>query len=226
MALRPGEVNHLPAEAPVSWDPIRRALKEDEGWYCDLVEHGHDLLCVHDLQGRFLSVSPVPARILGYTVEEMMRKPLRDFIDPKFRDEFDAYLREVERVGESRGLMAVMTRSGERRIWEYHNTLRTEGIETPVVRGIAHDVTERVRAEQALRATNDQLQKTAREQELMIQRLTLFRTLLDQSTDSITVIDPATLRFLDVNEKACTELGYGREELLTMKVNDIDPHIN
>ena len=225
MTLHPGkEERHFPEEAPVAWDPIRRALEENEDWHRDLVEHSQDLLCVHDLQGRLLSINPVPARLLGYSVEEMLHMPMRDFVDSQFRDQFDGYLREIERTGESRGLLAVATRSGEQRIWEYHNTLRTEGVETPIVRGIAHDVTERVRAEKALRASNEQLLKTAREQERVLQGLTLFRTLLDQSNDAIEVIDPETLRFLDVNERSHVELGYSREELLSMTVYDINPN--
>jgi formate hydrogenlyase transcriptional activator len=227
MALHPGErKRHFPEELPVAWDPIRRALEEDEDWYRDLVEHSQDLLCVHDLEGRFLSVNPVPARLLGYTVEEVMRKPMRDFVDPQFRAQFDVYLREIARTGESRGLLAVVTRSGEQRIWEYHNTLRTEGVARPIVRGMAHDVTERVRSEKALRANNEQLLKTAREQERTLHELTLFRTLLDQSNDAIEVVDPKTLRLLDVNEKACLELGYSREELLSMTVFDIAPSVD
>src|ERR1700683_4340211 len=160
MALHPGQRNrHLPAELPVTWDPIRH-VEENEDWYRDLMEHSQDLLCVHDLEGRLLSVNPVPARLLGYTVEELLRTPMRDFVDPASRGQFDAYLREIARTGESRGLMAVVTRSGERRIWEYHNTLRTEGLAAPVVRGIAHDVTERTLAAKALRDSNEQLTKT------------------------------------------------------------------
>jgi formate hydrogenlyase transcriptional activator len=223
MALHPGErKRHVPEELPVAWDPIRRDLKENEDWYRDLVEHSQDLLCVHNLEGRFLSVNPVPARLLGYSVEEMLQTPMRDFVDPQFRAQFDVYLREIERAGEAHGLLAVVTRSGEQRIWEYHNTLRTEGVERPIVRGIAHDVTGRVRAEKALRVSNEQLLKTAGERERTIRELTLFRTLLDQSNDVIKVIDPQTLRFLDVNERACLELGYSREELLSMTVLDID----
>jgi PAS domain S-box-containing protein len=117
--------------------------------------------------------------------------------------------------------LAVLTRSGEQRIWEYHNTLRTEDLEKPIVRGIAHDVTDRIRAEKALRLTNEKLTRTAREQELMLQGLTLFRTLLDQSNDAIEVIDFETTRFLDVNERASVELGYSREELLSMTVFEV-----
>src|ERR1017187_4742977 len=226
MALHPEQrKRHFPEEAPVAWDPIRRDLEENEDWYRDLVEHSQDLLCVHDLEGRLLSINPVPARLLGYSVEEMLRMPMLDFVDPQFRSQFDGYLRDIERTGESRGLLAVGTRSGEQRILEYHSTLRTEGVETPIVRGIAHDVTERVRAENALRASSEQLMKTARAREQTLHELTLFRTLLDQSNDAILVTDPETLRFLDSNERAWAELGYSREELLSMTVFDIDPDI-
>ncbi|MCL5980135.1 MAG: EAL domain-containing protein [Gammaproteobacteria bacterium] len=53
-------------------------------------------------------------------------------------------------------------------------------------------------------------------------KLKLFRTLLDNSNDAIEVLDPVTLRFLDINETGCRVLGYTREEFLSMSVYDID----
>jgi PAS domain S-box-containing protein len=226
MASDPGELKQdSPARKPIPWPSNRWPLEENPDWDRDLVEHSRDLLCVHDLQGRLLSVNPGPARLLGYSIEEILQIPLRDLIDPTSRDQFDAYLREIERVGEAHGVVAVMTRTGERRLWEYHNTLRTDGVETPVVRGIAHDVTERVQVEKALRHANERLLQNAREQESTVRELTLFRSLLDQSNDAILVTDPETLRFLDSNERAWAELGYSRDELLSMTVFDVDPDI-
>src|SRR5271156_584478 len=174
MASHPGErKRHFPEELPVAWDPIRRALEEDEDWYRDLVEHSQDLLCVHDLEGRFLSVNPVPARLLGYSVEEVMQKPMRDFVDPQFRAQFDVYLREIAGTGEARGLLAVVTRSGEQRIWEYHNTLRTEGVARPIVRGMAHDVTEQKESERLLREVSERLLSKVRESGRTIRELKL-----------------------------------------------------
>ena len=73
-------------------------------------------------------------RLLGYSVEEILRTPMREFIDPKFRNEFDAYLREIERTGVAHGQLRLVTRSGEKRIWQFHNTLRTEGVPEPIVK--------------------------------------------------------------------------------------------
>jgi PAS domain S-box-containing protein len=55
------------------------------------------------------------------------------------------------------------------------------------------------------------------------QDLRLFRTLIDRSNDAIEVLEPETMRFLDVNQKACIDLGYSREELLSMSAFDVDP---
>ncbi len=52
--------------------------------------------------------------------------------------------------------------------------------------------------------------------------LRLFRNLVDNSIDAIEVIDPVSLRFLDVNEMECRDLGYSREEMLTLSITDID----
>ena len=58
------------------------------------------------------------------------------------------------------------------------------------------------------------------------EHLKLFRTLLDNSSDAIEVLDPVTMRFLDVNETECRELGYSLEEMLSMRNTDIDPLFN
>jgi PAS domain S-box-containing protein len=224
MDLHPGPENRRPAATRLSESyPLRRAFQENEDWYQDLVKHSHDLLCIHDLEGRLLSINPRPAQLLGYSVEEILQIPMRNLIPPEDRSQFDEYLRQIESTGEAHGVMEVMTRSGGRRIWEYHNSLRSQGVEEPIVRGIAHDVTEQRDTEKRMRELSDQLLTQVREGDRSIRELRLFRTLVDQCNEAIEVVDPETLRFLDVNEKACSELGYSREELLAMGVYDINP---
>lgn len=139
-----------------------QALRESEDRYRDLVEHSQDLLCTHDLEGTLLSANPAPARILGYTVAELLEIPMRELVAPEYRPQFDAYLPRIKTVGTDKGLLAVMTRTGERRIWEYSNTLRTEGVPAPIIRGMARDVTERKRAERALQESQATLARVTR----------------------------------------------------------------
>jgi PAS domain S-box-containing protein len=140
---------------PAELDPVRRTFHENQDWYRDLIEHSQDLLCIHDLEGRLLSVNQAPARILGYSVEEILRIPMRELIAPEYREQFEAYLNRIESEGEARGLLALLARSGERRIWEYSNTLRREAGQKPIVSGMARDVTEQKRAERLLREANE-----------------------------------------------------------------------
>ena len=130
---------------------VEKALRESEDRYRDLVENSQDLLCTHDLKGNLLSANAASARILGYEVAELLKIPMREFITPDYQQQFDEYLARIEEHCADRGLMSVVTRTGGRRIWEYNNTLRTEGVTLPVVRGLAHDITERVHAERELR---------------------------------------------------------------------------
>jgi PAS domain S-box-containing protein len=54
----------------------------------------------------------------------------------------------------------------------------------------------------------------------------LFRALIERSSDGIHVVDPATGRFLDVNQSACESLGYTRDELLAKSAFDVAPELN
>lgn len=123
-----------------------KALRESEDRYRDLVDNSHELMCTHDLDGRVISVNPWAARVLGYPQKALVGLNIRDGLLPEYRDQFDDYIKQVTTGGSARGVMKVRTATGEIRLWEYYNTLRTEGVETPIVRGMAHDVTERRQA--------------------------------------------------------------------------------
>ncbi len=90
-----------------------------------------------------MSVNPWAARVLGYPQNSLVGINIRDGLLPEYREQFDEYLRTVKTEGSAGGVMKVRTATGETRLWEYYNTLRTEGVEKPIVRGMAHDATER-----------------------------------------------------------------------------------
>ena len=123
-----------------------KALRDSEDRYRDLVDNSHELICTHDLEGRVISVNPWASRVLGYPQERLLGMNIRDGLLPEYRDDFDKYLEKVKTEGSAKGVMKVRTASGEVRMWEYYNTLRTQGVETPIVRGMAHDATERRQA--------------------------------------------------------------------------------
>jgi PAS domain S-box-containing protein len=176
---------------------IERQLRASEDRYRDLVEHSEDLVCTHDLDGRILSCNPAPARILGYSVDELLSMSIRDLLAPDVRDEFDEYMKAVQRDGVTTGVMKVVTRHGERRTWAFRNTLRTDGVTAPIVRGMARDVTEQQQAERALRLSEQK-----------------FAVAFRSSPCAMAIISGEDGRFLDVNETFESLSGYSRSEVL------------
>lgn len=62
-----------------------------------------------------------------------------------------------------------------------------------------------------------------RAQEMLRKGEKRFQKIFDHSNDAIFVIDTVANEILDVNSKACTMLGYSREELLSTPVSAIHP---
>jgi len=172
-------------------------LRESEDRYRDLVEHSSDLICTHDTAGILLSVNEPPLRILGYTRVEMLGRPLRDFVTPEAKVHCDDYLERIRRNGFATGVLPVVTKQGEVRLWEFNNSLRSEGVRTPIVRGIAHDVTEQKRAEAALRKSEEKFAKA-------------FRS----SPAEMVIATLAEGRLVEANDTYARVMGYSREELI------------
>ncbi len=166
------------------------ALRQSEECYRDLVENTEDLIYTHDVEGKLLSVNRAFVRRLGYDrPEEFLGRNLRDFLASDVLYLFDAYLDTIVKEGHAQGVMKVLTQSGEERFLAYRNSLRTEGLPKPTVRGISHDITEQVLAQTAL------------------ERRTLRMQALRTYTSEITrVLDLTTLLYL-VTRRAAALVG-------------------
>jgi PAS domain S-box-containing protein len=169
-------------------------LRESEERYRDLVENSSEYICTHDLNGVVLSANRAAVKMLGYDPKDYQgRNNFRDFLVPEVRDQFDDYLARIKRDGFDSGLSLVQTQTGERRLLEYHNTLRTEGVAEPIVRGMASDVTERKRAEDALRDSESFRRTIVESEPECVELIAPDYTLLD--------INPAGLAMLGANAK-------------------------
>ncbi len=123
------------------------SLAESERRHRDLVENSQGFICIHDLDGRLLSVNPAAARSLHYTPAEMVGRNLTEFIEPTARPYFGHYLQRIATEPSIDGLMNICTREGEERVWLYRNVRIEEPGKTPYVLGHAQDITESRRAE-------------------------------------------------------------------------------
>lgn len=153
-------------------DTVEEQLIASEYRCRELMESTHDLLCEHDLAGTILTVNPAAARAIGIPRHELIGMSLRDLLHPAAVAGFDDYLAAVAQNGAAEGLMVVRTRDGEQRTWHYRNALCRIDSEHSIVRGLAHDVTDREEALQALRRSERH-----------------FRSIIENGLDLISIID-------------------------------------
>jgi two-component system cell cycle sensor histidine kinase/response regulator CckA len=179
---------------------MEQGLRESEDRYRDLVEHSHDLICTHDLEGRLLSVNQAAARAMGSDQQTLLGQNIRAALLPEHHAEFDSYIAEIQKEGVAHGLMAVQTRTGEKRFWEYTNTLRTEGVAVSIVRGVAHDVTEQRLAQQELIKSEER-----------------YRELVENAHDIIYTHDLEG-NYTSTNNAGEQITGYTREETLSLNI--------
>lgn len=126
-------------------------LQKTEERYRLLVENNPAFICTHDLDGRVLSTNLLGARMLGYEPDELVGTDIRQHVAPSARHLFDNYLERVRRDGQATGLLRVVTKSGEERVWVYQN-VRCEGPRgRDCVLGTAQDITEQRKLEGRLR---------------------------------------------------------------------------
>lgn len=126
------------------------ALEASDRRYRKLFQYSLGLICTHDHEGVLLSVNPAAARSLGYSIGEMIGRPLTDFMRPELHPRFREYLLRVMRRDSDAGILELIAKDGSRHTWQYHNVLDDDA-DDPYVLGHAQDVTERFLQERKLR---------------------------------------------------------------------------
>ncbi|AKP54200.1 PAS/PAC domain protein [Cyclobacterium amurskyense] len=135
-------------------------LLASEEKFRSFFENSQGLMLTHDLDGNFLSFNNYGARLLGYTVEEMLNKTLWDIIPLKFRFEVDDYLKEIKETGKAQGLMTTAQANGQLKVWLYSNKMEKDHFGKSYVIGNSIDITERLRLEKRVQNAKEFLNQT------------------------------------------------------------------
>jgi len=133
---------------------LQQDLHESERRYTDLVESGLGVVWMHDLDGRLLRVNGAMAQALGYEREELLGRNLSEFVAEESQAAFDEYLERTHKLRRDAGVIHLMARSGERRVWQYRSVYYPDADPMPYILGSAQDVTLRHQYESRLREQN------------------------------------------------------------------------
>ena len=182
-------------------------LRESTELYRLLAEHSTDMISKHTPSGVYTYASPACRSLLGYDPEELVGRDAYEFFHP---DDFEEIQRTHSAILERPDTYTVayrIRRKDGSYIW-FETTSRTvreaETGEVLEIITVSRDVTERKRAEEELRESEER-----------------FRAFFETAAVGAAHADPATGRLLQVNEKLCRFLGYEQEELLSLTFSDV-----
>ena len=184
-----------------------REVGESEQRFRSLVETTSDWVWEVDQNGVYTYASPKVKGLLGYEPEEIIGKTPFDLMPP---DEAKRIAEIFQDVSKSRKLLTRLENTN------LHRDGRRVVLETSAVpildaagnllgyRGIDRDITDRKQAEAALQQAYQRVE-----------------TILATSMDGFYVVEPDG-SLADCNKAYCEIVGYSRDELLTMRLTDLE----
>jgi PAS domain S-box-containing protein len=137
------------------------ALRESEEKFHDIFHNMSDAVHIHEIlpdgiPGRFTDVNEVACRMLGYTREEMLAKSPADITTGKHNPQREKVYEEQRTLGRSRFETELLAKDGT--IIPVEINSRTVTIQKKkVILAVARDITERLRAQEAIRLVNRKL---------------------------------------------------------------------
>jgi two-component system cell cycle sensor histidine kinase/response regulator CckA len=188
------------------------ALRESEMRQRAVFEAAPDALITMDHEGNVIEFNPAAVRILGFSREEVLGKPLADLIvPPELRDRHRRGLARYLATGEGTILgrrleLPALRKDGE--VISAELTITRGNVEgPPIFTGFLRDITELKRAEKEIRRSEER-----------------FRRLFDSNTIGIAIADISG-GILETNDAYLDMLGYTREEHLAGKFrwDDLTP---
>lgn len=156
------------------------ALRASEARYLELFESANDMVCTLDLDGNITSLNRAAERITGYSRAEALRMKLADFAAPESQDVVRRML-ERQATGENSASheLEIVTRDGQRVALEINTHIITRDGHPVGLQGIARDITERKKTEEALQQAKAKLEAWVRELEQRTREMTLLSEMGD-----------------------------------------------
>ena len=188
-----------------------QSLRDSEERFRAVFKSVPNGLVAADADGKIVLVNDRITEWFGYSREELIGRPVERLMPERYRwnhvrDRVDFMASpEVRPMGQGRILYG-LRKNGEEFPIEIGLAPILSG-SAPLVLAAIMDVTDRQRAETALRESENR-----------------YRTVINQVVDPLFITDLQG-RFIDVNKVACEVLGYRREELLEMSILDVNANL-
>ena len=182
---------------------IQKKLSQSEMKYQKLFEGSHDATFIMNIEGGHIEANKKASELLGYTLEEFRKLSFREIVVPSAVPDSEQKLEMMLR-GENIPIYEKDFRTKDGRIVPVEvsvSSIQDESGNVAYIQSIVRDITERKKAEQALRESEEK-----------------YRNLVEQANDGIAIIREGLLKY--VNPWWVETTGYTAEELINTPVTD------
>jgi PAS domain S-box-containing protein len=181
------------------------ALRESEEKYRSLFEESRDTICITTKEGKFIDINQAGLELFGYTKEELMSLNVQEtYANPDDRPRFQ---QEIEKKGFVRDFEIKLCKKDGTEMDCLLTSILRQAIDGSILRyqGIIRDITERKRAEDALRESEKR-----------------FRDLIETTSDWVWEIDKNGV-YTYASPHIRDLLGYQPKEVLGKTSFDLMP---
>ena len=182
-----------------------QALRDSEERYRNLFENANDVIYTMDLAGRYTSVNKVGEQVTGYSQAELCRMNFSQLVAPEHLALSRGMMERKLTGGEATTFyeIEIVNRTGERVLLEVSTQLIYQHGRPVGVQGIARDITERKRAEAALRESEER-----------------YRELFENANDIVYTHDLKG-NFTSLNKTGERVTGYTRAEAVELNMAQV-----
>ena len=207
-----GRVTRFPSGSP-AWAVVahenvteRKQDEEVRARLAAIVESSEDAIIAKTLEGVITDWNRGAQKIYGYSAEEVLGKPINILVPPERPNEIPMILERLRRGEVIDHYETVRVAKDGRRlnISLTISPIRDSAGNIAGASTIARNITQRKRDEKALKESE-----------------WLYRTVIEQATENIFLVDAETRRVVESNRAFQQTLGYTEEELRSMTLYDI-----
>jgi PAS domain S-box-containing protein len=185
-----------------------QALRESEEKYRSILETMEEGLFDNDFEGNFTYVNNAACRRLGYERDELIGKNFRMNHTPEMAQRLLEACKRVYQTGKPALLMdfEAIRKNGTVLMYQANITLIRDRSGNPIgFRNLTRDITERMKAEEAMRKSEEK-----------------YRTILEIMEEGLFEVDLKG-NYTFVNDAACGLMGYERDQMIGMNYRMIHP---
>jgi PAS domain S-box-containing protein len=177
------------------------AQKEEQ--YRGIFENTIDALAIYDLEAnQFVAVNPASCKLYGYSFDEWPNLQVTDFVHPDSIHLFEEFLDKIKANQEFSRQAVVIHKDGTLIDVEVKANLFVYNGK-PCALSIMRDITERKRAELAIKQQEEQ-----------------YRGIFENTIDGLAIYDLEANQYVAVNEATCKLYGYASDEWPNIQPSD------